>query len=145
MVYKPELLGKETADKIVIETLFSKAVKMNSPARDLCYSQDVSEEARTKLWNKLKGDYACFDKQAGKHKFLAGEEVSIVDCYFYELLQVLKLIHQDKMLGEFKNLATFEKNFEGQEWFKAYKASDRWMEYNINAPMANINNPAPSK
>ena len=65
--------------------------------------------------------------------------MTIADIYFYEAFSILKLI-SEATATTYKNLVHLYSEFENQEWFKAYKGSDRWTERTFFGPNAPINN-----
>ncbi len=132
--YKPELEGKDKAAYAQTSIIFTKLVKLNPDIR-LFMFKDGSEEGAEVLWSKHHAELSIYNKLAGDHDFLAGGACTIADMYFYELWQCLKVIFgKEKVDKEFANLAKWEQLFEGQEWFKKYRASDKWIEYYLMGP-----------
>ena len=113
--------------------------KLKLKSASFTYLPDPTEESRKGFIEQNKTDLVRLDKHAAGRKFLVGEHVTIADLYFYEVWTGLKCI-SEVAVSDLKNLANLYALFENQEWFKNYRASDKWLERGIFPPSAKFNN-----
>ena len=134
---KPELLGKDLAEKAKFENLFFVFSNWKIDLGTHCY-KDNHEELKAKLVEGNNKKLDQLEKVVGG-AWLAGENFTVADILAFDVFEILLTIDPSG-LDSYKNVAAWRQRFAEQDWYKAYVASGKIPEY-LNAPgYAKINN-----
>ena len=139
--WKPELLGKDIKEQALVDNYLSAVSKLNPRFRKLPFKNPIaSDEERAKCIEDMDDVLAGVNKQLEGRKWIASENVSIADIYFFEIHQALK-VTWEPALEKYGNFKKFDEEFTKQAWFSAYKASGKFLEKPMYPEgMATINN-----
>ena len=116
-----------------MENILSFWVKTNLKIRPICFKKDVTMDERKAVIDGLKSNLERLNKHMETRKFFAGDYVTISDIHFFETWTVMVLIHEEAC-KEYPNLMKLYENVKGEEWYKTYTASDRYIEKPLMAP-----------
>ena len=137
--WAPHLLGTNKHEIANCEVYFSALLKGFQKAKGPTMSPDTpSDEERIELVENNAVVLTAINQQLAKHKFVAGEHVTIADVCLYEAIPFFNMIHEETM-KKYDNFDRFKADFEAVDWFAKYKASDRWLEGPCNPPNAGLN------
>ena len=109
--------------------------------RTFCYSpaaKDATEEARKATLDEFKPQLTSIDNKLVSRKFSMGDHLTGADLFLFETYWMMKVMHRPTA-ESYTNIQRVAKNVEEEEWFKTYRASERWNEQ-LNGPSAHINN-----
>ena len=134
---KPDLLGKDLAEKAKFENLFFLFANWKTDLAGHCY-KDNHEELKPKLLEAANKKLEQLDKVVGA-AWLVGEQFTVADILAFDSFEFLLLI-EPSALDAYKNIAGWRQRFVEQDWYKKYVASGKLPEH-VNAPgYAKINN-----
>ena len=139
--YKPELLGRTVDEQAEVDQFLTFWAKANMKIRGWCYSpaaKDATEEARKATLDEFKPQFTSIDKRLESRRFTMGDHLTGADIFLFETYWMMKVMHRPTA-ESYQNIGRVAKNVEDEEWFKQYRASDRWREQ-LNGPTAHVNN-----
>ena len=76
----------------------------------------------------------------GSKHFIAGDNVTWVDFYIFEQIEVFAWITEGEFLTRYPNLAEYHKRIAALPRFSEYYHSDRFVKRPFNNKMAKLNN-----
>ena len=120
--WRPELLGKTEEEKALIENYFCALVKACPVFREPVFNPakglpPVEQRELTAVLEQVRVVFDAIEKRLATRKWIASEECSLVDIYFWEVHQAVKL-HSQEFAAQFQHFRAFDERFEQQEWFK---------------------------
>ena len=139
--YKPELLGRTIDEMAEVDQFITFWAKTNMKIRIYCYSpeaKDATDEARQACLDEFKPQFTSIDKMLESRKFTMGDNFTGADLFLFETYWMMKVVHR-ATAESYSNIKRVAQNVEEEEWFKKYRASDRWNEQ-LNGTRAPINN-----
>jgi glutathione S-transferase len=98
----------------------------------VCYQRVVTDEERVNAIKAEDHSFKILNNHLEKNKFFAGDILTLADISLYETFYCMKLINEDAC-KEYPNFYKFEKDFESQEWFIKFRASERYVEKPLHA------------
>jgi len=131
------LVGKSEHQKTIVDMLVGEAGDMRSGLSRLHYSSP-DEYAATKdkfIAETLNPRLERISKFLGTQSFFLGDDITIVDFYFYDLLDVVRIFSSASLIP-FDNLNLFLDRFEQLPAIKSYIHSDRYIHYPLNNKQA---------
>ena len=139
--YKKSLLGKNAKEMALVENYFTALTKVNPKFRGAAFKRPAAtDDERKEGVEVVRSIVTVVNKRLGEGKWIASEDISIADIYFWEMVEALK-VHWAPFLEEFANLARFQEDFDKEEWFVNFKASGNFLEKPMYPPaMATLNN-----
>ena len=132
--YKPELLGSDPATRAKVNMLSGVVGDLKMAATMPCYMTGNREDIIKAANDKLPPIVSFM----GNNKFLAGDSITYLDFYFWELLELLNFVSEGKILDDFPTLKAYHANFECIESLKAVIAQQRELPFNNKS--AKLNN-----
>mgnify|MGYP000243350717 CR=1 FL=1 len=139
--YKKDLLGSGAKEMALVENYFTMLTKANPKFRGTAFKQPAATaDEHKEALETIKATVAAIDRRLGKGKWIASENVSIADIYFWEMLKAMEL-HHAEWTSQFENFARFSADFEAQDWFVAGKEAGKFIIVPFYPPgVATINN-----
>ena len=135
--YAPELLGEDSTTRAKVNMLAGVVGDLKGGCTMPCYMGSDKQAVVDVIKAKLPAIVAFL----GDNKFLAGDKVTWIDFYFYELVQLMKFCH-DSFEAEFPSLVGYQANVAGLPKLKEYLEDPSSMDNNrqFNNKSAKINN-----
>jgi len=132
---KHNMVGKTEKEKARVDLIASQGMDFRNGFIRLCYeSTPENFEENTKVYKtKIKALLKKFDKFVGDGPFFAGEELTFVDFFMYEILDHHR-IFDAALLEPCENINAFMKRFEEIPKIAAFMQSDKCFRGIINAP-----------
>ena len=94
------------------------------------------EQRESYCLNTLRPQLIQLDKYMNGHKFVAGNKLSYVDFYFWEILDHIVRFDDSFLFDSCSNLKRFQSDFAALPKIAAYISSPRFMIAPCNNPMA---------
>jgi glutathione S-transferase len=94
-LYKPELLGKTSANLALCDMITMFVIKYNVKLRAFCYKKDTTDEDRIKMVKENASQFTSLNKHFESHKFVCGDYLTIADIALYETWQAMKVTHAE--------------------------------------------------
>nr|QST14956.1 GSTmu3a protein [Diaphanosoma celebensis] len=135
---KHNLLGSTEKERIRVNLMENELGDFRSVWVGLCYNPDF-ENLKSSYHNDLPQKLGALSKFLGGNKWLAGENITIVDFILYEMLDQ-HLIFDEKCLNDFGNLNAFHERFRALEKIEAYMKSKKFISHPLNNKRAKFGN-----
>ena len=137
--YKPELLGKSIDEESEIDQFITFWAKTNIKIRMYCYeAKDATDEDKKKHLDQYKAQLESINHMLEGRSFTMGDHLTGADIFLFETYWMISVVHKG-FAESYANIAKVAKNVEEQEWFKKYRASEKWRNQ-LNWYEAFINN-----
>ncbi|ELR19868.1 Glutathione Stransferase [Acanthamoeba castellanii str. Neff] len=132
----PALLGKDLKEQAQIDMLIDVLVDFRNESVDMFYC-DPNEfaEKKARFLNRLPGSLKQFDAFLGDKKFLAGDEPTVPDFHFCEMLSEHVMMEPHCLQG-FSHLQAYLARFRALPAIEAYMKTDRFRNTPVNNKVA---------
>lgn len=132
-------LGAETdSEHMRLDLALDEAVDLKRDATGVCYSK-IFESLKSGLMERVEIKLKEADKFLGSNQWFAGDRLTFVDFYWYELLELLDTI-DPALLNSCSNLSSFRKRFQALPAIKQYMQSEKFLSHPFNNKMATFGN-----
>jgi len=135
---KHNLCGNTVQERARIDMIESEVVdlRLRHWVKMAYCGPDADFEAlKAEDLTNLPGNLKKLSDFLGKHKWFAGEKITMADFLVYEILEINRIL-QTNCLSQFKSLEEFMKRFEDLPAIAKYRQSSKYIHEPINGPMA---------
>jgi glutathione S-transferase len=133
---KYNLMGQTLEQQAVVDMLLEQAMDFRNSAVNLFYGPRFEERLQPYL-NNLKDVLAGLEKYLGDKKFFAGDQLTVADFPYYELIDQHRILRPD-CLDECPKIRAFLDRFEELRPIAAYMKSSQFLARPINNPQAHF-------
>jgi glutathione S-transferase len=106
------------------------------PPRAASNIQEVHDSLRKDYAGTLEGKLGRISKFIGSGPWVAGERLTYVDFYVYDILDYNRQLFLPTHVAAFPNLVAYMERFEGLKGVKEFLASDKFSRLPIYSPFA---------
>lgn len=131
---KHNLLGATEKEAMRVDLMENQLGEFRDTWVSLCYNPDFDTLKENYLKN-LPAQLGQFSQFLGDNKWLAGDNITIVDFIFYEMLDQHLLLVSD-CLDSFPNLKSYHERFRSLEKIQSYMQSSKFLARPLNNKMA---------
>ena len=136
--WRPELLGRTAAEVGRINMLWAHVLKLKMDSTTPCYVGDGNADA---ILDQVRPQLAKISEVMGESEFIAGNEITWLDFYFAENLDMLDKLGDGLFYAEFPNLQTYWERFILQpNLAEAWADDSKLMKTPFNNKMARLLN-----
>lgn len=135
---KHGLAAETDSEHIRVDLAMDEAIDLKRSAVTVCYNRDF-ESLKSGFIKQAADKLKQADKFLGTGPWFAGERLTFVDFYWWELLDLLNAM-DSSLLSDFSNLSSFHKRFQALPAIKQYMESDKFLSHPFNNKMAAFGN-----
>ena len=137
--YKLELLGKTLDEQAEVDQYITFWQTTNLKIRNYCYeAKDATDDDKKAHLDQFKPQLESINRMLADRKFTMGDNLTGADIFLFETYWMMSVVHKSTA-ESYANIARVAKTVEEQDWFKKYRASDKWRNQ-LNWHEAFINN-----
>ena len=134
--YGPEgFYGKDAKEKATIDMIYGVVADIKGAFNPHMYGSG-DKNAVIEISKRMEQ----VSKFLGSKHFIAGDNVTWVDFYIFEQIEVFAWITEGEFLTRYPNLAEYHKRIAALPRFSEYYHSDRFVKRPFNNKMAKLNN-----
>jgi len=132
---KAGLEGKNDVEKAHVDMLIEQVFDLRNLCTGLYYSDKFQERLKPFLEVNLPNSLQTFEKYLGNKTWLIGDNITLPDFHFAELLDQILLL-EPKIFDKFPKLKAYHQRFFELPAIVAYMKTERFIKYPINNPSA---------